>query len=73
MKTKLSVAFSQVMQGRATVNRDLRNMQKKHHHTEVRLRAALKKMAKRDEELREARKVIVVSPMRGVQEQDQSD
>ena len=60
------------MQGRAIVNRDLRNMQEKHHHTEVRLRAALKKMAKRDEELQEARKVIVVSPMRGV-EQDQSD
>ncbi|XP_022100806.1 stress response protein NST1-like [Acanthaster planci] len=66
--------LSQVMQGRATVNRGLRNMQKKHHHTEVRLRAALKKMAKKDEELREAREIIVVSPMRGVeQDQDQSE
>ncbi|XP_022080198.1 uncharacterized protein LOC110973593 [Acanthaster planci] len=64
--------MSQVMQGRATVNRDLRNMQKKHHHTEVRLRAALNKTAKKDEELCEARKIIVVSPMRGV-EQDQSE
>ena len=57
------------MQGRETANRDLCNMRKKHHHTEVHLRAALKKLAK---ELREAKKVFVVSPMRDV-EQDQTD
>ncbi|XP_038059889.1 stathmin domain-containing protein 1-like [Patiria miniata] len=64
--------MSRVVQGRATINRDLRNMQQKHHHTEVRLRAALKKMAHRDEEFHQTRKIIVVSPMRGVKP-DQSE
>ena len=64
--------YEQVIQGRQSINRDLRTMQKKHHRIDVRLHGALQKMAEKDEELRQARKIIVVRPLRG-EEQDQSE
>ena len=64
--------YEQVIQGRQSINRDLRTMQKKHHCNDVRLRGALQKIAEKHEELRQARKIIVVRPLRG-EEQDQSE
>ncbi|XP_033635586.1 uncharacterized protein LOC117296666 [Asterias rubens] len=58
--------MSQVVQERQSIGRDIRTMQQKHHRTQVRLRGALKKMADKDEQLREAeaRNVIEVAPIR---------
>ncbi|XP_038048006.1 uncharacterized protein LOC119722072 [Patiria miniata] len=59
--------MSQIVQDRAIIHRGFRKMQRKQRRADVRLCAALKNLALREEEVDQARKVIVASPMRGVE------